>query len=199
MKTKIFALILAITAVLTLASCGVSKADKEEIITAAKELITASYEINEIYFGHGLEVTTKEVLVNTQYVYVEESTGYENIDAVKEATAKVYSTDYCEDYLYVMAFEGIKSEDEEDTAISYPRFREDTKGKLCQLKSVSEEGAELKRTYDFDSIKVESYVRGVATIKIKSLIDGKYDEDTGEITLTLIKQADGWRLDSPTY
>ncbi len=199
MKTKIISLILAITAVLTLASCGVSKADKEEICAAAKELITASYEINEIYFGRGLDVTEKEVLVHTEYVYVDESTGYSNIDAVKEATAKVYSTDYCEDYLYVMAFEGIKSGDDEESAISYPRMREDTKGKLCQLKSVSEEGADLKRTYDFDSIKVESYVRGVAIIKIKSLIDGEYDEAAGEITLTLVRQADGWRLDSPTY
>lgn len=199
MKTKILSFVLAVIMVLSLASCGVSKENKEEIINAAKELITASYEINEIYFGKGLKTTGKEVLVHTEFEYVDESTGYTNIQTLKDATAKVYTEDYCNDYLYVMAFEGIKSADNEESAISYPRFREDTKGKLCQIKSVKEDGAELTRTYDFDSIKVESYVRGVATIKIMSLVDGKADENTGEITLKLVKQADGWRLDSPTY
>ena len=199
MKTKILAFVFAVIMILSLTSCGVSKADKEEIVNAAKELITASYEINEIYFGKGLKTTGKEVLVHTEFEYVDESTGYTSIAALKEATAKVYTEDYCNDYLYVMAFEGIKSADDEESAISYPRFREDTKGKLCQMKSAKEDGAELSRTYDFDSIKVESYVRGVATIKIMSLVDGKADETTGEITLKLVKQADGWRLDSPTY
>lgn len=199
MKTKIISFVLALLMVLSLTSCGVSKADKEEIISAAKELITASYEINEIYFGKGLKTTGKEVLVHTEFEYVDETTGYGSIAVLKEATSKVYTEDYCNDYLYVMAFEGIKSSDDEESAISFPRFREDTKGRLCQIKSAKEDGADLKRTYDFDSIKVESYVRGVATIKIMSLVDGKADETTGEITLKLVKQADGWRLDSPTY
>lgn len=196
MKTKIICLILAAFTVLSLASCGVSKADKEEITNAAKELIEASYEINEIYFGHGLEVTDTEVLANTEYWYVAEDCPYKSMDDIKKATAKVYSSDYCEDYLYLIGFEGIANENEEESNIAYARFKEDTKGKLCQMKSASEGGFDLKRTYDFSTITVESYVRGKATIKIKSLVDGK--EDT-EVTLTLVKQADGWRLDSPTY
>ena len=99
MKTKILSFVFAVIMVLSLTSCGVSKEAKEEITNAAKELITASYEINEIYFGKGLKTTGKEVLVHTEFEYVDESTGITSIQALKDATAKVYTEDYCNDYL----------------------------------------------------------------------------------------------------
>ena len=196
MKTKIICLILAVVTVLSLASCGVSKADAEEITAAAKELIEASYEINEIYFGKGLKVTNTEVLANTSYWYVTDDCGYSSMDEIKAATAKVYSTDYCNDYLFLIGFEGIKNVDEEQSDIASARFKEDTKGKLCQNKSISENGLELNRTYDFSTITVEKCVRNSATIQVQSLVNGEKDQI---IKLTLVYENDQWRLNTPTY
>lgn len=194
MKTKIVSFILAIASVICLASCGVSGAQKDEIKNAAAELIEKSYEINVIYFGEGLAASGNDVVAHSEYEYVADEAKFHTIEEVKTATAAVYSSDYCNDYLFLLGFEGLKTSD--DATVSYPKYLEDTKGKLTVRKSVKEDAIALNRTYDYDSIKVESYVRGLATITVQSFVDGEKDE---KITLTLVKEAEGWRLNSPTY
>lgn len=194
MKTKLFALALCVGLIcMSFAGC-VSSEDENEIKAAAAELIEESYEINEIYFGKGLAATDEEVIAQAEYVYVSSENDYTTTEQIKEATAKVYSRDYCETYLFPLAFEGLFTENDE--TISYARYLEDTKGNLTIRKSVAEDGLELSRTYDLNSIRVESAVRDTATIKVQSYVDGEADED---VTLTLTREADGWRLNSPTY
>ncbi len=203
---KIIALASAVLLVLAMAaSCGVDYTD-EEIITEAKALIDASFEINEIYFGKGLPVSAEDSeearnfatengleLENVQYLPVTEDSAYKSIDDIKESTAKVYSASYCE-YLYSMAFEGYSNDD--GTAAVYAKYMEDENGILTARIDLAEN--ELpERTYDYDTMKVTEKKEDRATVKMDSYLDGEKEEDS--VTFTFVKEDGVWKLDTPTY
>lgn len=203
---RIIAVVSAIFLVLTMAaSCGVDYTD-EEIINEAKALIEASFEINEIFFGKGLPVSAEDSeeaknfaaengleLENVQYLPVTADSAYTSIDDIKEITAKVYSSSYCE-YLYSMAFEGYSTDD--GTAAVYAKYMEDENGTLTARIDLAEN--ELpERTYDFDTVKVTEKKEDRVSVKMDSYLDGEKEENS--VTFTLVKEEDGWRLDTPTY
>lgn len=192
MTKRISVILLAVLMIFSLVSC--SAHSDEEIIEAAKTLIEKSYIINEIYYGKGLPVTEDDSLgFASKYAIVDTSCGFSTVEDIKKATAEVYASDYCE-HLYVLAFEGISTEDRE--SVSYARFMDDYTDKLTMLKEIRETGADLKRTYDFSTIIVEKCVRDVATIKVMSLVDGKEDK---ELKITLVYENEQWKLSTPTY
>lgn len=190
---KIFAFILALACVFTMVSC--SSHSDEEIIEAAKTLIEKSYEVNEAYYGKGLPHTGESsVGLVSEYAIVDTSCGYSSIDELKKMAAEVYSADYCE-HLYVIAFEGISNDGDEET-VSYARYMEDFQGKLTVRIDAEEKGLKLNRTYDFSTIAVEKCVRNTATVSIQSLVDGEKDQI---LEINLIFENDQWRLNTPTY
>ncbi|MBO5196824.1 MAG: hypothetical protein J6C03_07005 [Clostridia bacterium] len=192
MIKKIILIFLSVLMMFSLVSC--SSHSDEEIIEAAKELIEKSYVINEIYYGKGLPITDEDSLgFSSNYAIVDPSCGFATVEDIKKATAEVYASDYCE-HLYVLAFEGLSTEDRE--SVSYARFMDDYTDKLTMLKEIKETGATLNRTYDFSTIVVEKCVRNMATIKIQSLVDGKEDK---ELTINLVYENDQWKLNTPTY
>ena len=196
-------------AVLTVAamavSCGVDYTD-EEVISAAKKLMDKSYALNDVYFGKGLPISEKDSeeakkfalengfdLENVQFLPVTEESPYKSIKSIKKATEKVYSEAYCET-LYSMAFEGFSTED--GSAAVYAKYMEDESGTLtARIDLANNELPE--RTYDYDSIKVTSKKESKATITVDSYLDGK--KEKSPVTITLVKEEDGWRLDTPTY
>ena len=187
---KIITVILSVLTVLSLASCSSHK--KEDVIEAAKSLIEASYEINEIYFGRGLPASDKYI---GSYAEVDPTCGYSSIDELKNAALKVYSAGYCEDVLFINAFEGRSIEGDTESA-SYARYIAYGENKLTVRLDAEENGMVLNRTYDLSTITVEKCVRDSATITVQSLVDGETDEI---IKLNLVFENDAWRLDSPTY
>jgi len=202
--------IIALTAVLILAavmaaSCGADYT-KEELCKSAGALIEASYKINEVYFGEGLPISEEDsedakkfaeenglTLENVQFLPVTEESPYTSIDEIKKDTEKVYSKEYCE-YLYSMAFEGFSTED--GTAAVYAKYIEDEGGVLTARIDLVENALPLDRKYDLSSIKAKKMKKDMATVTVDSYIDGKKDET---LTFTLVKEEDGWRLDTPTY
>ena len=69
-------------------------------------------------------------------------------------------------------------------------------GRLVMLPVDEDEIMKLDRTYDTANIKVVKQKNGRVTLSVPSFVNGVPDED---ITLTVIKTDNGWRLDSPTY
>ena len=192
MIKRISIIFLAVVMMFSLVSC--SSHSDEEIIEAAKTLIEKSYVINEIYYGKGLPITEEDSLgFASNYAIVDTSCGFATVEDIKKATAEVYAADYCE-HLYILAFEGISTEDME--SVSYARFIDDYTDKLTMLKEIKETGADLNRTYDFSTIVVEKCVRDMATIRIQSLVDGKEDK---ELKINLVYENDQWKLSTPTY
>ena len=187
---KLLCILLASLMMLALVSC--SSHSDEEVTEAAKSLIEASYEINEIYFGKGLPKSDKNV---GSYAEVDPTCGYSTVDDLKNAALKVYSAGYCEDVLFINAFEGRSIEGDAESA-SYARYIAYGEDRLTVRLDAEETGMVLNRTYDFSTITVEKCVRDSATITVQSLVDGAEDEI---IKLNLVFENDAWRLDSPTY
>ncbi|MBE6713920.1 MAG: hypothetical protein E7575_01360 [Ruminococcaceae bacterium] len=179
---------------------------ENEVIEAAKSLIEASYEINEIYFGKGLPISEKDSeaakefaadldldVESVDFLPVTDESPYKSIEKIKEATAKVYSADYCE-IIYETAFAGRSLDD--GSAAVYARYMENSEGILTARIDIEETCAILNRTYDLSTLKVKKMKPESATVTVQSLVDGEKDN---VLTFTLIIEEDGWRLDTPTY
>lgn len=205
-SVKIIALAVALLVfAVTFLSCGVDVKDPE-IIDAAKKLINAAYDINDIYFGEGLPISEKDSEAakkfaeengfdntNIQFLPVTEESPYFSIDEIKKATEKVYSASYCE-YLYSMAFEGYSTED--GTAAVYAKYMEDESGTLTVRIDLAENPLP-ERTYDLESMTVRSKSEDRAVVTMDSYLEGEKEE--GTVSFTLVKEEKGWRLDTPTY
>ena len=202
---------------LSLVSCG-GGVSEAEVSAALAELIPASYELNEIYFGEGLPISDNREDVEAFYAAMGQGTdislnyhpvsadcGYTTIDEIKEATLAVFSESYSE-YLFTLAFDGISSVFNEDTeeqltqTVSYARYME-TDGILTVRMDLADEALPLGRTYDTDDITIIrdklKGEHGYVLVEVQSYVDGAPDE---RVEVKLVRTADGgYRLDSPTY
>lgn len=202
---KVFSLAVLMLLVLQLLpSCG-NTVDEAEIKEAAAALIEASYEINEIYFGDGLPYREEEVkyaeeqlgdendVENAVYLNVKEDCGFKSVSEIKAATSAVYSKTYCEQ-LFKVGFEGLQ--DSEGQLYRYARYVENEYFDLTVRYGLEKESRTQGRTYDIDSISVETVGRNFAILRVDSLIGSS---PSAAVTLKIVKEENGWRLDTPTY
>lgn len=194
MKKYISIILAAIIAAAVLTSCGDVGYTEDEIKRVAEDLIEASLELNEIYFGEGLPVTEESSVGSALYAPVTADCKYQSTSEIKTATKSVYSEDYCE-ILFQRGFEGTSLESDEEKVV-YARFIDDFDGRLTARKDLKETALTSGRTYDYSSMKVEKMKKTEAQITVQSLIDGKNDV---AVRLTLKLEDSGWRLDTPTY
>ncbi len=198
----------ALTAALLLAllaGCGGSGMGKEEIRETFRSLVEASYELNEIYYGSGLPyeidlatmmrlmgITAETETVYVNYMPVAEDAAYHSEAEIREATKAVFSDELCS-HLFTLGFEGLRTETDE--SVSFARFIEQ-EGILTVRLDLKEESLPMGRTYDFDGMEILIEEPERIRASFPSQIDGKLSET---VRITIIKTADGWRLDSPTY
>ena len=195
-KIRIFSLLAAIAVVLfaSLASCKKPEpADEGEVVAAAKELLTAAVEVNRVFFGEGLpmgeRVAPSVDIGYAEYVPLdEEHIGMSQSD-IMDIARPVYAESYCED-IEKIVFEGVKVTDEEAL---FPRYVEE-KGemKICYLLSV--EGLP-ERVPLVDTLNVLSVGHDTAELSVDTVCEGKKEN----ITVTLVLEKNGWRLNTPTY
>ncbi len=176
-----------------LVSCGDVGYTEEEIMKTAQSLIEASLELNDIYFGEGLPVLDESSVGSALYAPVTEDCKYHSTFEIKEATAKVYTADYCT-VLYKIGFEGTSLESE--TKVIYARYIDDFDGRLTARKDIKETAYKTDRTYDYSTMKVDKMKKSEAEVTVQSMADGVPDVS---VTLTLRLEKSGWRLDTPTY
>ena len=207
---KATALALLLVLVLSLASCGAP--ELESVKPRFAELIEASYELNEIFFGAGLETYEREGEFATEHrIYDDVSAGYEAYEIVKEnlkyfdaqaimeAAEKVYSADYL-DGVYTMAFDGYA--DSTTGVVTTARYLMDGT-KLLRYAYGEEDSFDIlrgkQRRYDLDSMKIIRPSRkNYVSLSIDSYLIG--DEDNIlNVTLRFVLQDGEWYLDSPTY
>lgn len=197
LKNKIFrfsALIFTVMFLCTsLVSCGDVGYTEDEIKETAKNLIEASFELNEIYFGEGLASGGETSISSSLYSPVSEDCKYRSTTEIKAATQKVYTEDYCK-LLFKRGFEGSSLED--DTNVVYARYIDDFDGRLTVRKNLGDDALKLGRTYDFSTAKAQKMGKDEAQVSVVSLVDGKTDVT---VTFTLRLEKNGWRLDTPTY
>ena len=187
--------------VLGLTGCQ-KKLTKEEATVKVAELVEASYELNEIVFGEGLEYIETEESKNTRYALVKENDKYNSIYDIELAISKVFSVKYS-NTMKKTAFEG-QSGAVGGTGVP-ARYIENKQGFLVlKEKTVHDESIDGEKLNEgYFSIDVLKY--DTSTIEIKKIsrrfIEAYVTSLGGEQTIlvTLILEENGWRIDSPTY
>ncbi len=195
------ALVLIFT--LGLAGCT-KKLSRDEAIAKVSELVDASYELNEIVFGKGLEYIETEESKNTRYALVKENDKYNSINDIRVALDKVFSEEYSKT-MKTTAFVG-QSGVVSGTEVP-ERYIENEQGFLVLKNDIVLDGSVSvggeKQEISYYGIKVNRY--DSSTIEIKKIsrrfIEAYITSVDGSETIlvTLILEENGWRIDSPTY
>ena len=212
MKTTIrmLSLLLCLVLALPLSSCGAP--ELEDVKDRFVELIEASYAINDIFFGSGLETYARDGEFAQEhriydelsagfdtYEMVAEAAGFLDVDSIKAAAEAVYSPTYLAG-IYTMAFDGYANAD--SGTVTTARYLMDGHF-LLRYAAEKEDPFDLldgkQRRYDFDSMKITRPSRsGSVNLSIDSYLIG--DEQTVlNITLRFVLVDGEWYLDSPTY
>ncbi len=188
--------------VLSLTSCAGQPPELEPIKERLVWLIEESKELNVIYFGVGLPVYRRDTpLADRLTVYmidelrsydrVREESDYPTIEAIKEATARVYSEEY-RTALYETAFEGVIT----GNTSAYMRFYDNTEW-LFQNTSIANFTLE-ERIYDYSTMQIQEPSEGeYINVSVESYSIANGERET--VYLSFVYENDNWYLNSPTY
>ena len=212
MKKRIVSAVLAVLLLTTaLVSCGGGAHSEEEIRAALEELLPKSFELNEIYFGKGLPMSSDREKVEefysifdsdveaVNYHPVDISCGYTTETDIREATLEVFTADYAE-YLFGRAFSGISAtfnegDEQEYTSTAVYAMYIEQDGILTVRINLADEALPLGRVYDLDGMELTENEENFVAVKIPTEMNGR----VLDVQLRLVLTPDGWRLDSPTY
>lgn len=197
---RILSFLLTAVMLFSLASCGGSGLSDDEIRDVYADLIEQSYLLNEVYYGDGLpfvnDPETMAALAGASsrfsYMPVDKNAPLKSEAEIREATLAVFTKDMC-DHLFVLAFEGMSTGDDE--TVVYARYIEMEEILTVRI-DLAEEALPMGRVYDLDSMDILNQNGSRIVASFATSVDG---EPSVNVKLTLVKTADGWRLDSPTY
>ena len=205
------ALLALVLVVASLASCSSKPPALEEVKDELVALIEASYEINGIFFGEGLETYERGGEFDKEhhlydendteyayYEYVTDTCGYLFVESIKANAEKVYTKEYLEG-VYMMAFDGYA--DENTGKVTTARYL-DAGGWLLKYAFGETDPFNIlpgKRVYLFDTMEiVKPSSAEYLNVSVDSCLEGQ-ESEVLEVTLRFKLTEDGWRLDGPTY
>ena len=205
-KNKLISLLLiAVTLVslFTLSSCN-RRFDKAEVIEATKTLLKDAEMLNIVYYGSGIEYFDDDEVkgyyhkANPNHL---ENLGFSTIDELKRLTEKTFSDGYSS-----MLYSTILSSLMDDISVVsparyYQAFDEKT-GAPTHIMVYSNFTPMFKDSivYDYDSLKAKGSKKEKVYVEVDATVtnaEGKSQRTT--VTVTLVEEDDGWRIDNPTY
>ena len=203
---KIIAVILIIAALpLSLASCD-RRYDEAEVMEAATLLITASAELNEIYYGKGiafLENSSHNISIYCEADPVSlEKYGIKTIAELKEKTKLVFSESHAES-MFGSSFSGRYSQGGSTSNMSRYYQKYDDKGDkpVCIMVHSSYENLMTsENVYDFGTLTVVGSKGKYVIVTIETTVtspDGESQVQT--LRIRLIEEDKGWRISSTTF
>ncbi|MBQ4601673.1 MAG: hypothetical protein IJB24_02325 [Clostridia bacterium] len=196
MKNKIILILLSVIMLLSLVSCTkaelISDTEAQNILI---ELMPKAEEINEIIWGKGLPIEPGQdealkTVTAAQYRTVATDAPYQSTEELKTAIAEVYSDAFIANTVNYTCFEGADDALEDTEAQMYPRYKNNDAGVL--IVDITNPGFEITTKIDPASAKVVS-----AESDNKQTVE--VETNSGKIKLVIVKQENGWRLDTPTY
>lgn len=198
-------LLLLLALALLVVGCAEEPAPSiDEVKPRLIELIEASWEVNDIFFGEGLPAIDRDSdYAKENHVYYMDEVGgnydivtpdcpYQSVSMIKEAAERVYSPGYLAS-IYETMFVGVA---DESAGMLYARYLDTDSG--LRKSNVHEPIVTARRLYDYDSAAVvmpsnDSYIN----VEIDSHLEGQ--SETLRVRLTLVREGDVWLLDTPTY
>ena len=174
--------------IMAISTAGCERVSEDEAKNLVKTLVEKSYDLNDIYFGKGLNYVDSGN-PNEIYMVVEVRERYITRSALIIATREVFSQSYA-DSLISAAFGGYNSEINQGSVQS--RYLVKNDDDLIYVNKNYKTAIEEINTYKFEKIDIN---------KISSrFIDATVYTEKGQgVEVTLIKEKSEWRLDSATY
>lgn len=205
-KDRIISLLLiavTIVSLFTLSSCN-RKYDEEEIIEVSKTLLKDAEMLNIVYYGSGIEYFDDEDekgyyrKANVNHL---EELGFSTIDELKKLTDKTFSVGYSSE-LYSTILSSLATDISIVSPARYYQAYDEETGAPTHIMVYSNFTPMLKDSivYDYDSLRVEGSKKEKVYVKIDATVtkaDGKSQNTT--VTVALVEEDDGWRIDNPTY
>ena len=205
-KNKLISLLLiavTLASLFTLSSCN-RRFDKAEVIEATKILLKDAEMLNIVYYGSGIEYFDDEEVkgyyrkANPSHL---ENLGFSTIDELKMLTEKTFSDGYSS-----MLYSTILSSLMDDISVVsparyYQAFDEKT-GAPTHIMVYSNFTPMFKDNivYDYNSLKAKGSKKEKVYVEVDATVtnaEGKSQRTT--VTVTLVEEDDGWRIDNPTY
>ena len=195
---KITLIRLARIITVSLFSCQTGGPADDVLLSRFSELIPAAAEINDIFFGEGLPVYSREeypeayqmtVGADPDYDFITLEAKYQSIEDIKAAAEAVYTTDYLMG-IYGLVFDGFY-----DANIGHiaARYTQDSNGFSKHNKIEPQiSGA---REYDMNSAKILMKNDSYATIEVNSTYEG----ESSSVRIRMKNQDGIWLLDDPSY
>lgn len=213
---KRFSLIICIviicSAVLSLASCSSPPPELDDVRERIKYLLENSQEVNQLFWGEGLDVYSMDDpefeemysdVDTATFEYVTPDSKYQSIDDIKNAAAKVYSSEYLEK-VYEAAFLGTTVEVGDTVVVGTARYYDDENGLMQSVYVRRGDDSYVlihaKRIFDISTLKYETPSSGsYLNVSVDSWLEGD-ENNVVNITLQFSLAPDGnWYLDSPSY
>lgn len=178
--------------------------DEDEVIAATKILLKDAEMLNKVYYGSGIEYFDSDEekgyyrKANVNHL---EKLGFFTIEELMTLTEKTFSDEYSE-LLYTTILSALN----DNTAIVSPaRYYQayDEKTGLpthIMVYSAFEPMFKDSVVYDYDSIRVERSKKERVHVKVDvAVTNGEGKSQHVTITVMLVEEDDGWKIDNPTY
>ena len=204
---KILAILLVAILSFSLFSCKEKDRtyDEEEVISAAQSLIYDSALLNEIYWGKGIEYISDASTSNGYYYEANilhlEQLGFKTIDELKEMTEKVFSHSFS-DVIYKTALTSVSDDGGIHSLARYYQKYSDDEMKEPEAIMVYSRAKILLSDdvqYLYDTLTVDGAEGEVVYVTLSVVVTRGENSQTRTITVGLIEEEEGWRLNDATY
>ncbi|MBR2650280.1 MAG: hypothetical protein IKD45_01330 [Clostridia bacterium] len=213
MKKVAFLLtIVVIFSVLTLTGCKEKNReyDEAEVKAAALLLIPKSEILNEMYWGFGIAHDGNRSEANGKYYKADflsaAEFGVETVEDMKRLTRECFSESYSN---LIISTKLSAVQDEDGNMIAHSRYyqkynvldgSEEYREECIMVDSEAKVLLDDELSYDYDTLTVSHSIGDSVIVKITvTVTESEGKSQTKELEISLVEEADGWRINSPTY
>lgn len=202
---KIISAVMILSLFILLCSCN-RKYDEQTVKAEAQRLILASENLNEIFWGKGIEYIDDTNTANGNYREASYSAlkklGFTTIAELEALTRATFSESYADSILRT-TISSISDEDGiQHLARYYQKYTDETYSEPeCIMVYTATKPLLLDKVeYFYDSIRVTHSKKETVFVEIDCKVvreDGKTQNKTLEIGF--LEEENGWRISTPTY
>ena len=205
-KLKLLSLLLTVVTVISvlfLSSCN-RRYDEEKVIAATKTLLENAEMLNFVYYGSGIEYYDSDE-EKGYYRKANENhlneLGFSTIDELKNLTERTFSNEYSS-LLYTTILSAMTDDTSVISAARYYQVYDEKTGEPAYIMVYSKFNPMLRDRieYDYDSLEVVGAKKEKVYVKVNATVtreDGASQITT--VTITLVEEEDGWKIDNPIY